>query len=129
MIQIAYFQLGIRSRLPREGEIPLAVLIDLHECQCGKIPLILHQRTGINPFVLQCLFQKISVHIGSNLPDKGSPVAHMTRHGEQIRRCSAGVLLEQLHSVFADARFGKIDQQFSQSYDCNLFFHSKSTCF
>ena len=117
LVQFIRSQQQVGPRLAIEAEVPIAVGEGIHDGQGRWNLRIPFQATDINSRLLHRFREKVSKPVLSHLADKRRLFPKLLQHGQDIRRGSAGVGLEQGISLAALSVPGKVDQQLSQRHN------------
>ena len=85
----------------------------MHKCQ-GRIDRIIHQQIGrVDPYFLQCVVQKHSKLILSDLSEKCRSLSKFVQHCQHIAWRASRARLKQIVSLFAFSIHCKINEKFS----------------
>ena len=128
-IHIIFIKHHVRPGIAVKRKLPVSVRKRMHKCQ-GRIDRIIHQQIGrVDPYFLQCVVQKHSKLILSDLSEKCCPLSEFVQHCQHIARRASRTCLEQIIALFTFSIHCKIDEKLSHCDHIIFLFHPRSPPF
>ena len=122
-IHIIFIKHHVRPGIAVKRKLPVSVRKRMHKCQ-GRIDRIIHQQIGrVDPYFLQCVVQKHSKLILSDLSEKCRSLSKFVQHCQHIAWRASRARLKQIVSLFAFSIHCKINEKFSHCDHIIFLFH------
>ena len=107
-------QIHIRAGIAVEGKVTVAIGIGVDKGQSRMDLIVQQQIAGVDAHGFHHFFQVSAEEIVTDLANVGGLLSQLCEHGQNIADRAAGICLQQVVTLIAEAVFRKIDQEFSQ---------------
>ena len=127
-IHITLREHHIRSRIPVERELPVAVRKCVDERQRCIHFRIHHQAGRVNSHLCNRIFKKRPKLVLSDFPEERCLLAHFIQKRKHVARRAARACLKHIVALFALPVHCKIDQKLAKGDHIKILLHIQSSC-